>query len=79
MFDAEKLTKDFERELAQKPVLLKVEPTTIDDQPSGPGQPAALVTLEAGDGKTAKRVFTEADQASSKLAATIKAFCERVL
>jgi hypothetical protein len=54
-----------------------VEPSTVDEQPNGSSQAAALVTLTNGS-KVAKRVFTEADQASSKLAATIKAFCERV-
>jgi hypothetical protein len=77
MFDAEKLKEDFERVLPRF-AEFHVEPATVDEQPDGSSQPAALVTLTNG-GKTAKRVFTEADQKSSKLAATIKAFCERVL
>jgi hypothetical protein len=77
MFDAEKLKASFGSALP-KGAEFHVEPTTVDEQPDGSSQPAALVTLTNG-GKTAKRVFTEADQKSSKLAATIKAFCERVL
>lgn len=77
MFDVKKLVEDLDR-AALSGTTLHVEPTTVDEQPDGSSQPAALVTLTNG-GKTAKRVFTEADQASSKLAATIKAFCERVL
>lgn len=77
MFDAEKLKASFGGALP-KGAEFHVEPVTVDEQPDGSSQPTALVTLTNG-GKTAKRVFTEADQASSKLAATIKAFCERVL
>ncbi len=76
MFDVKKLVEDLDR-ATPSGTTLHVEPTTVDEQSDGTSQPAALVTLTNG-GKTAKRVFTEADQKSSKLAATIKAFCERV-
>jgi copper(I)-binding protein len=76
MFDAEKLKVSFKGALP-KGAEMHVEPSTVDEQPNGSSQAAALVTLTNGS-KVAKRVFTEADQASSKLAATIKAFCERV-
>jgi hypothetical protein len=76
MFDVKKLVEDLDRAMPRG-TTLHVEPEVVDPQPDGSGQPAALVTLANG-GKTAKRVFTEADQESPKLAATIKAFCERV-
>jgi copper(I)-binding protein len=76
MFDAEKLKASF-KGAVPKGAELHVEHEVVDPQPDGSGQVAGLVTLTNGS-KVAKRVFTEADQASSKLAATIKAFCERV-
>ena len=76
MFDAEKLKASLEVALP-KGAEFHVEQAAVDEQPDGSSQPAALVTLTNG-GKKTQRVFTEADQKSSKLAATIKAFCERV-
>lgn len=72
MFDAKKLKLAFDVGLGKKSdATVTFVEAQVDDRP------AALVTVTRGD-KTAQRVFTEADQASSKLAATIEAFCERV-
>ena len=71
MFLKEKL------EAAFKVALGKSGPQVAFSEAEVDGLPAALVTLTSGE-KTAQRIFTEADQASSKLAQTIKAFCERV-
>jgi hypothetical protein len=83
MFDVEKLKASFKAH-GKLPdgVVVTFEGASVDDQPSGVGQPAALVKLVKGSPEShqvmAQRVFTEADQKSSKLAVNIKAFCERV-
>jgi len=71
MFDLEKLKASFKGANGVKVAFDEAEVDT---------RPAALVTVLCDEtGKTARRVFTESDLASPKLAAQVERFCKQVL